>query len=120
MGRALGSTGRDLEATEMALRTSMRQIGGRLLERLLNAESNGYRGARTDCGRGHQAGFVDYRSKEVLTVLSAVQLRRAYYHCARCGQGVVPRHVGLDVVGTSCSPGVRRLMGQVGGREAFN
>lgn len=115
----LGSSGLDLEATEMALRSSMHQIGGRLLERLLNAESNGHVGARRDCGHGHQAVFVDYRNKQLLTVLSSIELRRAYYYCECCGEGIVPRDRELDIVGTSFSPGVRRLMGQVGGKEAF-
>lgn len=104
----------------MALRSSMHRVGGRLLERLLNAESSGHVGARIDCGRGHQALFVDYRTKQVLTVLSEVEIRRAYYYCSECGQGILPRDRDLDLVGTSFSPGVRRLLGQVGGKEAFD
>lgn len=104
----------------MAIRASMHQIGGVVLEKLLNADGGGYRGARLDCGTGHQAGFVDYRSKEVLTVLAPVQVQRAYYHCADCGGGVIPKDQELDIAGTSFSPGVRRMMGRVGGKEAFD
>ncbi len=104
----------------MAIRGSMHQVGGALLERLLNGDSMGYQGVHVDCGRGHQAQFVDYRSKEVLTVLATVPVRRAYYHCSHCGQGVIPRDQELDIVRTSFSPGVRRLMGQVGSKEAFD
>src|SRR5438309_1124869 len=39
----------DLEASEMAIRASSHQMGGRLLEKLLNADGGGYRGARTPC-----------------------------------------------------------------------
>jgi hypothetical protein len=45
----------DLEASEMAIRASSHQIGGRLLEKLLNADGGGYRGARTQCSQGHRA-----------------------------------------------------------------
>jgi hypothetical protein len=50
-----------------------------------------------------------------------VQLRRAYYHCADCWQdnGVIPKDQELDVVGTSFSPGMRRLMARVGAQEPF-
>jgi hypothetical protein len=109
----------DLEATEMALRTALHQVGGRLLEQLLNADGGGYRGARIPCGHGHEAPFVGYRRKEVLTVLAPVPVQRAYYHCGPCAGGVIPKDQALDIVGTAFSPGVRRLMGRVGGKEAF-
>lgn len=109
----------DLEATEMAIRSSMHQVGGVLLERLL-AEDPGYRGPSVSCGHGHQAAFVGYRHKTVLTVVSAIRLRRAYYHCAPCARGVIPKDSEWDIVSTSFSPGVRRLMARVGGKEPFD
>src|SRR5438067_13152607 len=53
--------------------------------------------------------------KKLVTVLSDADVSRAYYHCDQCGDGVIPK-----VVGTCFSPGVRRMMGQVGGKEAFH
>ena len=103
----------------MALRTSMHQLGGAILEKLLDADS-GHRGPRVPCGKGHAAEFVDYRSKEVVTVLSRIRVRRAYYHCATCRAGTLPKDADLDIVSTSFSPGVRRLMARVGGKEAFD
>jgi hypothetical protein len=108
----------DLEATEMAIRSSMHDVGGTLLEKMLDSDP-GYRGPRVRCRRGHEADFIDYRSKKVLTVLSRIQVRRAYYHCTSCKEGVIPKDSDLDIVGTSFSPGVRRLMSRVGGKEAF-
>jgi hypothetical protein len=110
----------DLEASEMAIRAAMHEIGGLLLAKLLNCDGGGYRGMHIDCGQGHQAVFVDYRDKEVLTVLSPVAVRRAYYHCAPCESGLVPKDRELDIVGTSLSPGVRRMIGRVGGKESFD
>ncbi len=103
----------------MAVRNSMHEMGGVLLEKLLAAD-DGYRGHRIDCGKGHLATFVDHRSKTLRTVLSKVELRRAYYHCPDCQQGSIPRDRELDIVATSFSPGVRRLMGRVGSREPFD
>jgi hypothetical protein len=109
----------DLEATEMATRTTMHQIGGRVLEQLLNADGGGHQGARIPCGAGHHAAFVGYRRKQVHTVLAPVAVQRAYYYCAPCQQGVIPKDQALDIVGTAFSPGVRRMLGRVGGQEAF-
>lgn len=110
----------DLEASEMAIRSSSHDMGARLLEKLLKADGGGYHGASIDCGKGHRARFVEYREKELITVLSPLHTQRAYYYCDGCGEGVIPKDRKLDVVGTSFSPGVRRMMGQVGGKEAFD
>ena len=56
----------------------------------------------------------------MVTVLTPVEVRRAYYHCDRCGEGIIPKDRELDIVDTGFSPGVRRMMGQVGGKEAFD
>lgn len=109
----------DLEATEMRIRGAMHQVGGLLLGKLINADGGGHRGPRLPCGQGHPAEFVDDRTKEILTVLDWVQVRRAYYYCAACQGGVIPKDRELDIVHTSFRPGVRRLMGRVGGKEAF-
>lgn len=110
----------DLEASEKAIRASVQQVGGHLLEKLLNADDGGYRGSRIDCPQGHRAKFIDYRTKDLVTVLSSVQVERAYYHCRHCGEGVIPKDQALDIVDTSFSPGVRRMMGRVGAKEAFD
>jgi hypothetical protein len=62
---------------------------------------------------------VGYRGKQILTVLSAVDVQRAYYHCSDCQSGLAPKDQELDVVGSSLSPGVRRMMGRVGAKEPF-
>jgi hypothetical protein len=109
----------DLEASEMAIRATSHRIGGSLLEKLLNTDGKGYGGVTVDCGKGHRARFVEHRRKELITVLASVNVNRAYYHCELCGEGVIPKDVALDIVETGFSPGVRRMMGQVGGKEAF-
>ena len=87
----------DLEADEWAVRETMLHLGGLLLEKLLGADGGGYQGIRIDCGRGHEAQFEGYRDKQLLTVLGALQVRRAYYHCPNCGSGVVPKDGDLDI-----------------------
>ncbi len=57
--------------------------------------------------------------KTVDTVLGAVRLRRAYYHCADCGHGRFPKDEDLGVIGSSLSPGLRRMVDRVGSQEPF-
>ena len=110
----------DLEASEMAIRSSMHDIGGVILGNIVNADGGGHKGPRIKCGNGHEADFIDYRVKELTTVLSAVKSKRAYYYCNSCGKGVIPKDQEMNVVRTSLSPGVRRMIGRVGGKEPFD
>ena len=116
--RSLGASGEDLEAHELAIRTAMMRLGGSLLGRLLAADT-GHRGPHIDCGAGHSAEFVGYRAKTIQTVLGPVALRRAYYHCAACGCGVVPRDDELGIAGASLSPGLRKMTARVGAAAPF-
>jgi uncharacterized OB-fold protein len=108
-----------MEAMELSIRDSMRQVGGVLMEKLLNADGGDYRGMRVPCGAGHEAVFMGYRNKQITTVLSEMEVKRAYYHCASCGRGVIPKDRDLDLCNTSFSPGLRRMMARVGAKESF-
>jgi hypothetical protein len=114
----------DLGAAEFEVRAAMHTVGRVLLEQLLNAGHGGQSGPRRACGHGHEAEFVDYRTKHLQTILGAVHIRRAYYYCGQCpedrGRGVIPKDQELDVVGTSFSPGLRRLMARVGAQQPFD
>jgi hypothetical protein len=39
---------------------------------------------------GKRLGMKDYRSRRIVTEAGEVELRRAYYHCEGCEQGVFP------------------------------
>lgn len=109
----------DLESFEMSIRSGMHAIGVNMLETLLNADSGGYRGATIPCQQGHTAQFVDHREKTLLTVLGKVTVNRAYYHDKECHYGFCPKDDSLDIVATSYSPGVRRLISKVGAMRPF-
>jgi len=115
---ALGPSGAGLAAVELAIRTAMTQLGGSLLGRLL-ATDTGHRGPRIDCGTGHHGEFAGYRDKNVDTVLGPVVVRRAYYHCAVCRRGIVPRDEQLGINGASLSPGLRRMAARTAAAVPF-
>jgi hypothetical protein len=60
------------------------------------------------------------RSKQLTTVVGPITIQRPYYVCAHCHQGQSPRDAELDVQGTECSPGVRRMMALVGSDTSFD
>jgi hypothetical protein len=109
----------DLESLEIHIRTAMHEVGGMVLEKLLNADGGDYRGRTLPCEQGHVFAFKEYRNKEILTVLGSVRIQRAYYYDEECGRGYCPKDKALDVEETSWSPGVRRIMGKVGTYRPF-
>lgn len=102
----------------MATRTAMHRAGAAVLTELL-------RKPRLDvprevaCRCGRQARFHEMRPKQILTVLGRIYTQRAYYVCAHCHEGQSPLDCELDVEGTECSPGVRRMMAFVGSEGPF-
>lgn len=108
----------DLEATEMATRAAAHHLGGKVLERLLDAQSGFEREVLCRCG--HAARFREMRCKQLTTVVGPITIQRPYYLCGHCHQGQSPRDAELDVQGTECSPGVRRMMALVGSDASFD
>ena len=109
----------DLESLEMYIRSSMHAVGSVILEKLLNSDGGDYRGRTQPCEKGHMFEFKEYRDKEVLTLLGPVTIRRSYYYDEGCQAGWCPKDKALGMVGTSLSPGVRRIMGRVGANGPF-
>ena len=72
------------------------------------------------CPCGHAARYHQMRAKQLLTVMGRLEIERAYYVCPHCHQGQSPRDRELDVEGTQCSPGVRRMMALVGSQVSFD
>lgn len=96
----------------------MRQAA-RALEQRLNGDPSDYVGSQRPCACGEVARYAGRRSKGIQTVLGLVTLARAYYHCAACGRGFCPRDGHYGVAGTMLSPGVTRMVAQVGARVSF-
>jgi hypothetical protein len=107
----------DLEAVEMATRTAMHRAGAAVLSELLAGSEAPERAV--PCACGHSAQYHDTRPKQLQTAVGRVRYQRAYYRCPHCHQGQSPRDRELDVEGTECSPGVRRMMAMVGSETSF-
>ena len=107
----------DLEAVELATRAAMHQAGAVVLSQLLSDSEAAP--PEVPCRCGHPARQHDTRPKQLTTMVGAVCYDRAYYRCPHCHRGQSPRDRELDVEATAYSPGVRRMMGVVGGETSF-
>jgi len=81
----------DLESLENYIRSSMHKIGSIMLEKLLNADGGDYRGVSIPCENGHTYDFVEYRNKDVMTVLGEIKVSRVYYYDKECRIGTCPK-----------------------------
>jgi len=108
----------DLEAVEQATRDALHQAGAGLIETLLNEEESA--ASQRPCACGEQARLAGKRAKKLVTMLGAIVVERAYYHCKHCGSGFAPRDQELAVEATQYSPGVRRMTALVGSETSFD
>ena len=109
----------DLEAVETALRRRVLRVAVCQLQERLNADHSDFVGPTRPCACGQPARYVERRAKRFTSVLGELCLERAYYHCAACGQGHCPRDQALGLEGTTCSPGVQRMIASVGAAVSF-
>lgn len=110
----------DLEAVEVALRSGMHHAGAVALTELLQFAQPSADRRSLACGCGHQAHYVELRSKPVLSAVGEVRVSRPYYLCAHCHMGQFPADVELDIDNTELSPAVRRMQALVGQEAAFD
>jgi hypothetical protein len=102
----------DLEAVELAFRTTIHSAGAAGLSELLREP--GPIPTTVPCACGRHARYKDMRRKPILTVLGPAHMLRAYYWCTHCRQGQFPADCTRDMEGTELSPGVRRMLALVG------
>jgi hypothetical protein len=71
------------------------------------------------CECGQRMSSRGRRAKELLTTMGPVPFARSFYQCNDCRQGRFPDDERLDIVQTTYSPGVRRLMARAGSQTQF-
>jgi hypothetical protein len=108
----------DMEATEMAVRQAMHEVGAKVLTGLLRDDPPLNR--TMACACGGTADYIEMRPKSILTVVGWVKVLRAYYLCSNCHVGHAPMDKELDVERINFSPGVRRMMALVGHHAPFD
>lgn len=71
------------------------------------------------CPCGQRMTSQGRHSKGLLTTLGVVPFCRSFYQCERCHKSRFPDDERLDVINTTYSPGVRRLMARAGSQTQF-
>jgi hypothetical protein len=104
---------------ETAARRGALAVAARAVARRINADHTDHAGPTLPCQCGNPAHYAGRKEKTILTVLGALQLERAYYHCNACRSGFCPRDRALGVDGASLSPAVTRMVGTVAALVSF-
>src|SRR5258706_14101506 len=109
----------DFEAWETLMLQAARQGGAGVLGSLL-IHWQGHASRETVlCRCGQPMSSQGRRAKGLLTTLGAVPFRRSFYQCEQCRHSRFPDDERLDIVTTTYSPGVRRLMARAGSQTQF-
>lgn len=109
----------DLEAVEMAIRSTVHQTGADAVTELLRGQPPDDDHRTIPCACGRTARYQEMRSRPILTVVGWARIERPYYLCPACHAGQFPADVQLDIDKTDYSPGVRRMLAAVGSEAAF-
>jgi hypothetical protein len=109
----------DLEAWETALRAAVLACGTKVLASLLEGIGSGRRPGGVYCQCGNRMESQGLKSKPLLTILGLVPYDRSMYQCPGCRATRYPGDEDLDVVGTTRSPGLRRIMARAGSQSPF-
>jgi hypothetical protein len=109
----------DLEAVEMAARRQALHWAARALEQRLNTDTRDHVGPELPCPCGGSAKYHGRHEKTFESVLGALHLKRAYYHCESCESGFCPRDRTLGLEWFSLTPGVLRMTASTAALVSF-
>lgn len=109
----------DFEVWESLLLQLARQSGAGVLATLLTHWQRHAPKQVIRCPCGQRMRSRGRRVKQVLTTLGRVPFARSFYQCEHCVQSRFPDDELMDIVRTSYSPGVRRLMARSGSQSQF-
>ena len=97
----------------------MLAAGARVLEALLEGIGVGRREKPVLCHCGERMESRGLKHKPLMTILGRVSYRRSMYKCSVCVRRRYPGDEELDVLGTTRSPGLRRMMARAGSQSTF-
>lgn len=96
-----------------------RQGGAGVLGSLLSHWQEHAPGESVLCQCGQRMSSRGRRGKGLVTTLGPVPFLRSGYQCEQCRRRRFPDDERLDIVNTTYSPGVRRLMARAGSQTQF-
>jgi len=109
----------DLEAWERALRAAVLSAGTKVLEQLFHGIRSGREHRAIVCKCGTRIESQGLKRKEVLTILGPVTYWRSMFLYPACQDTRYPGDEELDIVETTRSPGLCRMMARAGSQSTF-
>jgi hypothetical protein len=109
----------DFEAWETLMLQAARQGGAGVLGSLLTHWQTQAPREMILCQCGQRMTSRGRRGKGLVTTLGSVPFGRSFYQCKQCHHGRFPDDERLDIINTTYSPGVRRLMARAGSQTQF-
>lgn len=109
----------DFEAWESLLLQAARHGGAGVLGTLLTHWQQHAPREVILCPCGQRMNNRGRSVKGLLTTLGRVPFARSFFQCDHCDQSRFPDDERLDIVHTTYSPGVRRLMARAGSQSPF-
>ncbi len=108
-----------MESWETALRVAVLYAGAKALGGLLEGIGVGRREVPLTCVCGTRMQSHGLKSKPLVTILGSVTYERSMYQCPSCLRTRYPGDEELDIVDTTRSPGLRRMMARAGSQATF-
>lgn len=88
-------------------------------EQALRKEAERKEGNQSACRCGGTATFQRYHGLTVVTAAGRVRVRRAYYHCERCGKGHCPADARLRLGPSHTTPTVQARLAVLSALEPY-
>ena len=101
------------------MRVAVLTAGAKALGALLEGIGVGRREEPVWCSCGSRMESRGLKDKPLVTILGPVSYQRSMYQCPNCNSTRYPGDEELDVVGTTRSPGLRRMMARAGSQSTF-
>lgn len=115
----LPEAGGDFAGLEAALEAALRRAGGQTFTTVLAALGTGFVGKQRPCACGGVQKTDHYLTCSPQTVLGAVTVRRAAYHCGRCGRTDCPLDAQVALPAEQASPLLRARLSLCCALEPF-
>jgi hypothetical protein len=90
-----------------------------IIERTLPEEAERKEGNQSACPCGGTASFQRYHGLTVVTAAGRVRVRRAYYHCERCGKGHCPADGRLRLGPSNTTPTAQARLAVLSALEPY-
>ena len=93
--------------------------GAKALGEIISGIGTGKRNNPLKCSCGSVMESKGIREKTLFTIMGPAIYRRSMYECPSCGDIRYPGDEELDVVDTTRTPGLRRMMARAGSNSTF-